>query len=98
MDNACQKLECCVDALYLGITLSSFIDLDICNQRLTIGIQGRSHAWSTESFSFGETVDFDLYGLMKMRYNGIYMFLNLFTLKPYPVVTQMNLCCRIHTT
>ena len=78
MDSRCQKLECCVDTQFLQHTLSSFIDLDICNQRLTVGIQGRSYVWSTEAFTYGENVEFDLHGIMTIRYaNCCSLYCNL---------------------
>ncbi|XP_062581277.1 uncharacterized protein LOC134243073, partial [Saccostrea cucullata] len=99
--NSCTAVYCCVNASTpFQTSLSAFLDLDPCNNRLLIGIENFIHSLSLYDIPFGQENFYYLKNIIRMRYR-IY---DLKAERKYQITLHISFClessgfCRIEST
>ncbi|XP_063420822.1 uncharacterized protein LOC134706043 [Mytilus trossulus] len=65
----CTSIECCVEIPLLNSTLNFYLDVDTCRSSVTVGIERLYHKYSLLDYTFGETENFNLFGVTRLKYN-----------------------------
>ncbi|XP_052081233.1 uncharacterized protein LOC127719257 [Mytilus californianus] len=65
----CTSIECCVEIPLLNTTLNFYLDVDTCRSSVTVGIERLYHKYSLLDYTFGETENFNLFGVTRLEYN-----------------------------
>ncbi|XP_071145134.1 uncharacterized protein [Mytilus edulis] len=71
--NSCMGVDCCMDVQKLGLSLNFYLNLDICNNRFTVGVENLNRTISILNIEFGTIHTFSFMGLLKINYQ-IYDF------------------------
>ncbi|KAK3101942.1 hypothetical protein FSP39_007535 [Pinctada imbricata] len=68
MAQSCLSLDCCVEVNELQRTMRTFVDVDLCNYQLRVGIDRLQFNRTLKGFNWGELDKFDLYGVFVVEY------------------------------
>ncbi|VDI08519.1 Hypothetical predicted protein [Mytilus galloprovincialis] len=86
--NSCMGVDCCMDVQKLGLSLNFYLNLDICNNRFTVGVENLNRTISILNIEFGTIHTFSFMGLLKINYQ-IYDFPSE---RVFVVNVNMSLC------
>lgn len=67
VSNSCMGVDCCVDVQKLGLSLNFYLNLDICNNKFTVGVENLNTTISILKIEFGTIQIFSFLGLLKIR-------------------------------
>lgn len=63
----CTGVRCCSDLALLGRSINSWLILDHCNYKLSVGFEKFSVNVSLHTYSFGEEQTIDVNGVVRLR-------------------------------
>ncbi|VDH92137.1 Hypothetical predicted protein [Mytilus galloprovincialis] len=71
--NSCMAVDCCIGVQRLGLSLNFYLNMDICNNRFTVGVENLNKTISIVNIEFGTIQTFSFMGLLRINYQ-IYDF------------------------
>ncbi|CAC5374575.1 unnamed protein product [Mytilus coruscus] len=86
--STCTGIECCSTSESLGLTLNSYVYLDPCNYRLSIGIEQIQLNYSLVDYNWGEWIHYSLYDV----YNLNFVAEDLIGDEQYVISLNISLC------
>lgn len=68
VSGSCSDIRCCVHSGVLGENLEAYVDLDICNGKVSIGIE--KYHWTDKllGYKFGDVRHVSLLGMVNLEY------------------------------
>ena len=67
LSNTCTGIDCCAQVDMLGLSINAFVDLDPCNNTLTVGIEKFIYKTSILDIDFGTVQTFSMFGFANIR-------------------------------
>ncbi|XP_060567959.1 uncharacterized protein LOC132726631 [Ruditapes philippinarum] len=64
----CSSFECCLNVPELDRTVAFYIDIDVCNNNLSVGIDNLGHNQPLVEYPYGKQKQVDLKGILNMKY------------------------------
>jgi hypothetical protein len=61
------NIDCCVNIDKLDITFRAYVNLDVCDKQITIGVENFTRTISLYSFQFTQEDTFSFGGLMNVK-------------------------------
>ena len=93
----CTGVRCCTEVPILGRSINSWLMLDHCNYKLSVGFEKFSVNVSLSTYTFGEEQLLDVNGVLRLRY--IYPFIyssNINIIKCCHIVYVYNFKTRLY--
>ncbi|VDI15760.1 Hypothetical predicted protein [Mytilus galloprovincialis] len=69
LDSSCTKVECCVDVDFIPYSFHTYLDIDPCKQRITVGIEKFHRNISLTNYQWGVQESFWLAGVLRLSYS-----------------------------
>ncbi|VDI06314.1 Hypothetical predicted protein [Mytilus galloprovincialis] len=66
--DTCTGINCCLDVGKLGLSLNTYVVLDTCDNKFTVGVEKFSQTISLLNVNFGRVETFSFLGLSKIEY------------------------------
>ncbi|CAG2257233.1 unnamed protein product [Mytilus edulis] len=86
--STCTGIECCSTSDSLGLTLNSYVYIDPCNYRLSIGIEQIQLNYSLVDYNWGEWIHYSLYDV----YNLDFVAEDLIGDEQYVISLNISIC------
>jgi hypothetical protein len=67
LSSTCMDIECCIDTNILPRTILTFLKIDACQQKLTIGIEKFKFELNLVNYDYGEQEQFWLQKIIRME-------------------------------
>jgi hypothetical protein len=67
LGDTCTNIDCCVNIDKLDITFRAYVNLDVCDKQITIGVENFTRTISLYSFQFTQEDTFSFGGLMNVK-------------------------------
>lgn len=67
LSDTCTGVDCCVDVELLGRSIHTYVDIDPCYYRMTVGLERMEFNTSLVDYTWGSVIDVALYGVVRFR-------------------------------
>ncbi|VDI38368.1 Hypothetical predicted protein [Mytilus galloprovincialis] len=68
LDSTCMGIQCCWDVDFISRSFHSYLIVDTCNYILKFGVEKLEFEVTLDDYEWGEWKQFDLYGVVSVRY------------------------------
>lgn len=65
--DTCTALDCCIEVDRIKRQLRTYIDIDTCNYKLTVGIEKLYLEYSLVDYQWGKKEKYSLFGLLNLQ-------------------------------